>query len=180
MRLSTFENSDFDRGASLVKELTWLIFSSLFFSSWLPGSAWRCFCLSLFGCKLGHRVIIKPRVRIKFPWRLEVGDDSWLGENVWIDNIARVSIGSDVCVSQSAYLCTGNHRWDKESFDLIAEPIILESKSWVGANSLVGPGVTIGEGAILTLGSCTASDLHSWRIYSGNPAREVKDRRVLP
>jgi putative colanic acid biosynthesis acetyltransferase WcaF len=176
LKLASFDNKSFDKGASRAKQVTWLVFGSLLFSSWLPGSAWRRVTLRIFGSKLGSRVVIKPRVMIKFPWKLEVGDDSWIGESVWIDNLAKVSIGSNVCVSQSVYLCTGNHRWDRESFDLLAQPIIIESKSWVGARSEVGPGVTIREGAILTLGSCATNDLHSWKIYSGNPAKIVKDR----
>jgi putative colanic acid biosynthesis acetyltransferase WcaF len=132
----------------------------------------------MFGSKIGKGVVLKSGVKIKFPWRLEVGDHSWVGEDVWIDNLASVRIGSHACVSQGAYLCTGSHDWSSPSFDLIVKPITVGDNAWVAAKSTVGPGVTVGEGAVLGLGSTTSKDLEPWSIYAGSPAVFVK-RRTL-
>ena len=98
----------------------------MFVSSSIPGSAHRCFLLRAFGAKIGRGVNIKPRVKVKFPWRLIVGNHSWIGEAVWIDNLAEVEIGANCCVSQGAYLCTGSHDWNSRKFTLITKPIRVE------------------------------------------------------
>lgn len=124
----------------------------------------------MFGARVGTGVVIKPHVRVKFPWRLSVGDHSWIGEGVWIDNLDEVSIGSHCCISQGAYLCTGNHRWDRGSFNLETTPIRIEDQSWVGAGACIGPGVTIAEGSVVTLGSRVVESTTAWSVNSGNPA----------
>jgi putative colanic acid biosynthesis acetyltransferase WcaF len=178
MRLDLFDDSTLDRGRPAWVEALWLVFQALFVSSWLPGSRHRRFVLRLFGAKLGKDVVIKPGVRVKFPWRLQIGDHSWVGEDVWIDNLAPVTIGSHCCLSQGVYLCTGNHDWRASTFDLITAPITICDKAWLGAKSVVGPGVTVGEGAALALGSVAARDLKPWWIYQGNPAVAVKERKI--
>jgi putative colanic acid biosynthesis acetyltransferase WcaF len=150
----------------------------MFVASWIPGSFHRCFLLRAFGARIGERVTIKPGVRIKFPWRLDVGDDSWLGENVWIDNLAPVQIGSNCCISQGAYICTGNHDWDSSTFDLRVKPVAVGNCAWLGAQSTVGPGVTIGAGAVLSMRSLATSDLAPWGIYRGYPAEFVRQRKI--
>lgn len=177
MRLNTFNNSDFDRGASKLKELLWLAVAGTAFSSWLPGSSWRVALLRLFGASIGSGVVIKPHVRIKFPWKLNMGDYSWIGEKAWIDNLAPVSIGSHVCISQGVYLCTGSHDWSSSSFDLITKPIQVADQAWLGAFSRVAPGVTVAEGAVLSLGAVATQPLKAWTIYSGQPALPVKPRK---
>jgi len=177
MRLDSFRNDSFDRGAPALKELLWLVVGALLVGSWLPGSSWRIGLLRLFGAKLGKDVVIKPGFRVKFPWRLVVGNHCWLGERTWVDNLVLVHLGEHVCISQGAYLCTGSHDWSKESFDLIAEPISIASHSWLGARSIVGPGVSVGEGAVLTLGSVATRDLSAWTIHMGVPANPVKERK---
>ena len=98
MQLSKFNNEDFDRGRSRLIESCWRVVEGLLFNSWLPGSGWRVQLLRLFGASIGSGVVIKPHVRIKFPWKLSIGDYSWIGEEVWIDNLAEVSIGSNCCI----------------------------------------------------------------------------------
>src|SRR5262249_42902381 len=107
--LRTFDNQSLDRGRAPWVEALWLIVSTLLVDSSVPGSRHRVFLLRMFGASIGRRVAFKPRVRIKFPWRLEIGDDTWIGESVWIDNLAKVEIGSHCCISQGAYICTGSH-----------------------------------------------------------------------
>jgi putative colanic acid biosynthesis acetyltransferase WcaF len=154
----------------------WFVVQAMLISSFLPGSAHRRFLLKLFGARIGRRVVIKPGVRIKFPWRLHVGDDVWIGEDVWIDNLAEVRIGSDVCISQGAYLCTGSHDWSSPYFRLITRPITVGSGAWLCARSSLGPGVSAGQGAVLTLGSAAHANLDPWSIYSGVPAKRIKSR----
>lgn len=179
VNLSTFRNDWYDRGAPRWKELCWLFVSAAFFRH--PLSLWndaKISWLRLFGAKIGQGVLIKPQVQIKFPWQLQIGDHAWIGENVWIDNLATVSIGSDVCISQGAYLLTGNHNYKKTSFDLVVKPIAIENGAWLGAKTIVCPGVTVGSHAVLTAGSVAVSDLETYYIYQGNPAIKVRQRII--
>lgn len=162
----------------MISRFLWYQFSPVFVNSRFPFSGFKVFLLRLFGAKIGRGVVIKPNVNVKYPWNLEVGDHSWLGENVWIDNLAAVRIGSNCCVSQGGFLLTGNHDFTKTSFDLIVRPIVLEDGAWVGAKSIVCPGVTLKSHAILTVGSVATYDLDAWSIYQGNPAVKVRDRKV--
>jgi len=177
MRLDRYRNVDFDRGRSALTEALWLLCEALLVSSWIPGSRHRVWLLRLFGARIGRGVVIKPRVQVKFPWRLNVGDYSWLGEGVWVDNLAQVTVGRHCSISQGAYLCTGTHDWSKEGFDFDARPIVLEDKVWLCAKSCVGPGVTVREGAVLTMGSFAAHELAAWHVYQGVPARPVRERK---
>ena len=167
------------RGRSRVVEALWIFLGAPVLASRLMLSARvRSSLLRLFGAKIGRNMYMKPGVRVKFPWYLTVGDHCWIGEDVWIDNLAPVSIASHVCVSQGAYLCTGNHDWSAPNLKLFTRPISLERGCWVGAKALVGPGVTIKEGAILTAGGVATKDLQSFGIYAGNPAAFIKQRVV--
>lgn len=176
--LADFANPEFTRGRPRLIEALWLIMQWLFISSWLPGAAHRQWLLRFFGARIGEGVDIKPGLKVKFPWRLEVGDHSWIGEDVWIDNLASIKIGSNCCISQGVYLCTGSHDWKSPSFNLITKPIHIEDGAWVAARSSIGPGVTVGRGAVLTLGSSAVSDLGPWGIYRGNPAKLIRTRQV--
>lgn len=176
MRLDRFDNTGFDRGAGKLKELLWLAASGLLVSSWLPGSGWRVFLLRMFGANIGNGVVIKQRVFIKFPWKLSVGDYAWIGEAVWIDNLAQVSIGQHACVSQGVYLCTGSHDWSLSTFDLVTKPITVANQAWLGAFSRVAPGVEIGEGAVLSMGSTATRSLEKWTISAGVPAVVLRNR----
>ncbi len=177
--LSRPDSSELVRGRSRLVEALWIFFGAPVLASRLMLSASvRSSLLRLFGAKIGVNMYMKPGVRVKFPWYLSVGDHCWIGEDVWIDNLAAVTIGSHVCVSQGAYLCTGNHDWSKPNLKLFTRPIQLERGCWVGAKALVGPGVTVKEGAILTAGGVATKDLQAFGIYSGNPAVLIKQRVV--
>jgi putative colanic acid biosynthesis acetyltransferase WcaF len=178
VRLAHYSNPQFSRGRSRLVEALWLLIQWGLVSSRIPGSAHRRWLLRAFGARIGKGVQIKPGVRVKFPWRLGIGDHSWIGEDVWIDNLAPVTIGSDCCISQRAYLCTGSHDWSRPTFDLIVRPICVESAAWIAACSVVGPGVTVGQGAVLGLGSTATRDLEPWMIYAGTPAAPVRRREI--
>lgn len=166
------------RGRSLIVIALWLLADALIVSSWIPGSTIRRAILRMFGARIGTGVVIKPRVKIKYPWKLEIGDSSWIGEGVWIDNLASVSIGANVCVSQGAYLCTGSHSWTRRTFDLIVQPIDIEEGAWIAAASVVGPGVRVRKGAVLALGSVATAGLDPFLIYRGNPAEVITTRTI--
>jgi putative colanic acid biosynthesis acetyltransferase WcaF len=176
LRLDRYNNFDFDRGRSRLIEGLWRACEGLLLNSWVPGSFWRVSLLRLFGAKIGQGVIIKPHVRVKFPWRLRIGNHSWIGESVWIDNLAEVGIGNHCCISQGAYLCTGSHRWDRETFDLVLKPISVQDNAWIGSFAKVAPGVIVEEGAVLTMGSVAVSNLMSGKIYAGQEVIAVKER----
>ncbi|MEB3421669.1 WcaF family extracellular polysaccharide biosynthesis acetyltransferase [Salipiger marinus] len=152
-RLDLFKNSNFERGASKLTELIWMMVQAWFFGSWLPGSGWRVRLLRAFGATIGQGVVIKPHVTVKFPWRLKIGSHVWIGERVWIDNLAQVTLCDHACISQGAYLCTGSHDWSAQAFTLVTKPIFVGKGAWVGARSSLAPGAVLGDGAILAMGS---------------------------
>jgi putative colanic acid biosynthesis acetyltransferase WcaF len=177
--LSSFSTKGFDRGAGTLKESLWLFVSLILFQLCpLKLSALKAAVLRWFGASVGRGVVFKPGVKITFPWKLTVGDHVWLGEEAWLLNLAPITIGSHVCVSQRAFLCTGNHDYKSPTFDLITEPIRVEQGAWIGANVFVGPGVTIGSHAVLTAGSVAGKDVEPFAIYQGNPAERVRERVV--
>ncbi len=179
--LSQPDNSAYDKGRSLVVRLLWhFVGFPLVRSNWLPISAMKAGLLRIFGARIGEGVYIKPGIRVKFPWYLSVGDHCWLGEDLWIDNLATVTIGSDVCVSQGVYLCTGNHDWKTPNMKLFRKPIRIEDGSWVGAKAILCPGVVIGREAIVTVGSVITRNVPAHEIWAGNPAQFVRDRDPLP
>ena len=177
MILKNFKNKDFDRGTSKITECIWLFISSLLISSWIPGSFWRAFILKIFGAKIGSGVIFKPHIRIKFPWRLSIGNNCWIGEFVWIDNLGIVSIGNNVCISQGAYLCTGSHNWSAKSFDLLVSPIVIHNEVWVGAFSRIGPGSILNEGSVISLGITYTGETSKWSTYSNPKHFSIKIRK---
>ena len=179
--LSRPDNSAYDKGRSALWRILWHFAGlPLLRANWLPVSAIKVRLLRLFGARVGRGIYWKPGVRVKFPWHLTVGDHCWIGEDAWIDNLAQVTIGSNVCLSQGAYLCTGNHDWTTPNMKLFTRPITLRDGCWVGARSVVCPGVTIGEGAVLAAGGVTAKDIPAFEIWAGNPARFVKTRELKP
>lgn len=177
--LSNFSPGDYDKGASKLKQFIWY-FVNVFFvrASWNPFMGIKVFLLKLFGARIGKGLVIKNNVVIKQPWFLTIGDNCWLGENVWIDNIDRVNIGSDVCISQGAMLLTGNHDYTVPSMPYRNAPITIENGAWIGAQSVVCPGVVVDECAILTVGSIATKDLEAYGIYQGNPAQKIRVRTI--
>lgn len=177
--LSKYDNSWFHAGAGKLKSIVWYFVNAWFIDcEWNPSSGLRVFLLRLFGAKVGKGVVIKPSVNIKYPWNLSIGDYTWIGERVWIDNLVQVTIGSNVCVSQGAMLLCGNHNYKKSTFDLIVKPIALEDGSWVGAQSTVCPGVIMHSHSVLAVGSVASKDLDPYSVYRGNPAVKVSDRVI--
>ncbi len=180
MDLKNYEKKDV-AGVPFLKVLLWYYLgSALVRSGCFPFYRIKVACLRLFGATIGKNVVIKPGVRIKFPWKLEIGDYSWVGEDAWIDNLDWVRIGKNVCISQGVYLCTGSHDWGDALFGLKTAPIVIEDQCWLAAKSAVGPGVTVRQGAILALGGVTSKSLEPMKVYRGNPAEFVRERKPAP
>lgn len=147
---------------------------------WLPGSAWRITVLRAFGARIGAGCWIKPGLRVKFPWRLAVGRHCWLAEDAWIDNLAPVTLGERVCLSQGVYLCTGNHDFRSPGFDLRLGPITIGSEAWIAARAVLAPGSAIGPGAVVALGAVVSGCIPAGAIVRGNPAVVVAQRLPEP
>ena len=160
MRLDRFNNSDFDRGGSLLPEGLWWVARSILFAPWFPiPSCFKVTALRCFGATVGEGVVIRSRVNVTFPWNLSLGDHVWIGDEVLILSLAPVVIGSHVCISQRAFLCTGSHKFHRETFDLVTKPIVIEDGCWIAATVFVGPGVTIAKGTLCAAGSVVMKDL---------------------
>ena len=179
VHLSTFTSKTFNKGKNFIVQIIWYFINALFIrASWNPFIKFKIIVLKLFGAKIGKGVILKNNINIKFPWNLTVGDNCWIGENVWIDNLDKVYIGNDVCISQGALLLTGNHDYTKTSFNYRNGAIIIENGVWIGAKSVVCPGVTAYTHSILTVGSIATHNMEKYGIYQGNPAKMIRVRVI--
>src|SRR5919199_3372446 len=168
--LSRFNNSWYNPGPKW-KVLLWFLANSVFLNSYLPiPVAIKIAVLKLFGAQVGTGVMIKPSVNIKYPWLLRIGNYVWIGEQVWIDNLSQVVLGNNVCLSQGAMLLTGNHNYSVPTFDLNTRPITIEDGVWIGAKSIVCPGVRCESHAVLAVNSVATHSLSAYGIYQGNPA----------
>ena len=178
VRLNDFDpKKGLDRGVSKVTETCWYIFKIIFFLSAIPyPQTFKAFLLRIFGAKVGRRVIIKPRVNIHMPWKLDIGDYVWIGEEAFILNFELVKIGNHVCISQRAFLCGGNHDFKDPAMSYKNGPIVLEDGSWIGAGCFIGPNVTIGADCIITAQSVATQNTTPNSIYKGNPALFLKSR----
>lgn len=173
VRLREFDNAWYQPGRSRLWQAAWFFLGMpVLRCPVLPSSGLRVRLLKIFGAQVGSGVVIKPGVRVKYPWQLKVGDDCWF------DNLAKVELSRDVCLSQGAYLCTGNHDWSDPAFGLIIGPISLGAGSWVGARAVVAPGVTLGEHAVAAAGSVVTKSIPAWQIHAGNPAVFVRQRKL--
>ena len=171
----------YDIGASLPKRLAWYFVNlAVVYNPFLPLSGPRVLALRAFGARIGKDVNIKPQVKVKFPWKLTVGDGTWIGEECWIDNIDQVTIGKKAVLSQRTYLCTGNHDWSDPEMPLTSAPIHIGERAWICAGVSVAPGSQVGDGAVVALGSTVNGKLPADTICAGHPATPLKPRRYKP
>ena len=179
VRLDTYNNSWYNPGAGTLKRVLWFMANALFFINPLnPSSALKVSLLRLFGATVGKDVVIKPGVNIKYPWFLKIGNYAWIGEKVWIDNLAMVRVGDHATLSQGALLLTGSHNYKRETFDLRVGQIDLEEGVWIGAKAMVCPDVICASHSVLTAGSVAVANLDSYTIYQGNPAVAKRKREM--
>lgn len=176
--LSHYQRGDYDPGPPVLRAL-WYGMSLLFLDTPLP---WpyrlKAAILRAFGATVGTGAVLKPRLRIKYPWLLTMGDHCWLGEEVWIDNLAAVRIGNHVCLSQGACVLTGNHDRSSPTFDLRLAPVEIADGAWIGARALVCPGARVGALAMLQAGAVAKGGVEAGGIYEGNPAVRVGTREI--
>jgi len=166
-----------NRGRPRWVEACWYLWKCLLFlTPWPYPSSFKRGVLRWFGARIGRGVVIKPRVNIHFPWKLTIGDSTWIGEEVFILNFEPVTIGAHCCISQRAFLCTGNHDFRKPEFPFRNEPITVEDGAWVGAQAFVGPGVTIGTEAVITAGTAVTRNQPARMVCGGNPCAPIKHR----
>lgn len=178
VRLKDFNSSvGLNRGASKLKETCWYFIKILFFLSSIPyPKSFKVLLLKLFGAKIGVGVIIKPRVNIHFPWKLEIGNHVWIGEEVFILNFEKVTIKNNVCISQRVFLCGGNHDYRDPSMLYRNGPIHLKAGCWIGACCFIGPNVTIGSDSVITVGSVVTKNISSNLVVSIMPTEFKKQR----
>jgi putative colanic acid biosynthesis acetyltransferase WcaF len=161
----------------MLRVLWGLVYVIFFRTSPRPFHAWRAFLLRCFGAKLGSNCHIYGRARIWAPWNLICAEMATIGDEAIIYNPARMVLGSHAIISQQAYLCGATHDYEDPNFPLVSFPISIGSYAWVCARATVQPGVSVGEGAVLALGSVATHDLQPWTVYGGVPARKIKMRR---
>ena len=178
MRLDLYDNSDFDRGASRLKESLWVLCKCVFFVNPFPWPSFlRNSLLRLFGAKLGRGVVIRSGTNITFPWRFTAGDHVWIGDEVLLLSLAQITLGSHVCISQRAFLCTGSHDRRSETFDLQTRPITVEDQVWIAAQAFIGPGVTLGANSVICAGTVLLTSIPNQSLARGNPAAVTSSLR---
>ncbi|MBK1725029.1 putative colanic acid biosynthesis acetyltransferase [Thiocystis violacea] len=161
--------------ARAVWELVWLL---LFRPSPRIFHSWRCMLARLFGARLGKRIRLYPSARIWAPWNLTMEDHSCLGPDVDCYCVDKIHIGHQAIVSQYSYLCTASHDYRNRELPLISAPILIGAQAWITADVFVGPGVTVGEGAVVTARSSVFGDIPPWVVARGNPAMPYKERTL--
>lgn len=178
VRLDLFNSKiGLDRGASKAKEISWYFIKVLFFLSAIPyPSKFKVLLLRFFGAKIGKGLVIKPRVNIHFPWKLIIGNNVWIGEEAFLLNFELLTIESNVCISQRAFLCGGNHDYRKEEMPYRNGIITIQDGCWIGAVSFIGPNVIIGTDTVVSANSVVTKSLAENGIYSGNPVQFIKNR----
>ncbi|MGG0574545.1 colanic acid biosynthesis acetyltransferase WcaF [Priestia aryabhattai] len=157
-------------------EALWMITELLFIYNPLQWSSKiRVFILNLFGATVASNVIIRPRVRIRFPWNLTIGKNSWIGESVWISNKGKVVIGENCAISQGTFITTGSHDV-KRTMDVIIKEVHIKDGVWVTSKCIILQGVTLHKNAVITPGSVVVKDIPEAAIFGGNPAKFIKQR----
>jgi putative colanic acid biosynthesis acetyltransferase WcaF len=163
------------RSAATV-QLWWLVQATLF--RWSPQLlyGWRRFLLRLFGARIGRHVLLRPSVQVTYPWKLEIGDYSWIGDDVVLYTLGNVHIGAHAVLSQKSYICTGSHNPQRIGFDIFALPVWIGDQCWIASDVFVAPGVSIGDGAVIGARSTVFDDMPAGMVCRGNPAVPVRPR----
>jgi putative colanic acid biosynthesis acetyltransferase WcaF len=161
----------------IIVQLWWAIQTIFFASSPQIFYRWRVFLLRLFGAKIGKNVIIRPSVKITYPWKLTIGDFSWIGDNVELYNLGHISIGNNTIISQRSYLCTGSHDYESKYFDIYEKKIIIGNSCWLATDVFVAPGIEIGDNTVVGARSSVFNSLPSDSVCLGSPAKKIRSRQ---
>lgn len=177
--LRQYDQSDFDRGRPGWFILFWWFVQAVTFPLTLHSlSGIRCWILRQFGAKIGKGVLIRPTARITYPWKVTIGNYSWIGDDVVLYSLDDINIGQHCVISQKSYLCTGSHDITDPSFGLKTAPITVEDGAWVAADCFVGPSVVIGSNAVIAARSSVFSDMPPGQVCMGTPCRPRYARQV--
>jgi putative colanic acid biosynthesis acetyltransferase WcaF len=165
------------RGRSGVYVQFWWLVQTLFFKP-LPQICFplRRFILRAFGARIGPGVRIRPGVEVTYPWKVSIGENSWIGDNVTLYSLGDISIGDNTVVSQNSYICAADHDYSDPAFAIRARPVIIEDEVWVASDVWVGPGVTIGAGAVIGARSTVMRDQPGAMVCAGSPCKPIKPR----
>lgn len=163
----------------ILRRMCWIAGGWLFRFTPRTCFSWRRLILRCYGAKVGLHVNIYPSALIYFPWKLEIGDWSSIGEGALIYNLGPITIGSKATISHRAHLCAGTHDYQKSDLPLLKPPIVIGDQVWICANAFVGPGVTVGEGAVVGACAVVTKDIAAWTVVAGNPARTIKKRNII-
>jgi putative colanic acid biosynthesis acetyltransferase WcaF len=175
--LKSFSLPKYFRGRNpIFVQLWWIIQAVLVSTSPQFMYGWRRFLFRSFGAKIGENVLLRPSVKMTFPWHIEIGDNTWIGDNVVLYSLDRIKIGCDVVVSQNSYICSGTHDFSKITFDMVRKPVVIEDQAWLANDVYVAPGVTVGRGAVVGTRSSVFDDLPRAMICYGSPAKPIKYR----
>lgn len=158
-------------------QLWWFVQSTVFRLSPQFLYGFRRFLLRLFGAKIGRNVIVRPSVRITYPWKLTIEDNAWVGDFVDLYTLGEIIIGKNAVVSQKSYLCTGSHDYQSSDFDIFAKSIVIGDEAWIATDVFIAPGVTIGKGAVIGSRSSVYKDMPEGMICLGSPARPIRPRK---
>lgn len=158
-RLRQFTGHGYDKGRGLAWQALWVCASALLVERiWCPSRV-RVAVLRSFGARIGERVLIRHGVRIHWPWKLKIDDDVWIGVDAWLLNLEPIEIGSNVCISQAAFLCTGSHQANSPTFEYDNAPIRVLDEAWIAARAVVLRGVTVGRRALVGAGALVVKDV---------------------
>lgn len=179
LRLQHYKNRH--KLVSKIRRLVWNLVWLFLFRPTPRGicCVWRRSLLRCFGAKIGKGSNILPSCKIWQPWLLTMGEYSCLSENVDCYTVDTITLGDQVVVSQGAFLCTASHDISSPIMELAHKPIVLESQSWVAARAFIGPGVNVGEGAVVAACAVITKDVPPWNVVGGNPAKFLKQRKIV-
>jgi len=169
--LAAFTGRGYDKGRGLAWCAAWYATQHVVFKAWWCPGRLRARILRAFGATVGQGVVIRAGVRVHWPWKLTVGDHTWLGEGAWLLNLEPITIGSHVCVSQEALLCTGSHDRRSPTFEFDNGPITVGDGAWVATRAVVLRGVEIGENAVVGAAAVVASTVPPGTVVRGPVAR---------
>jgi putative colanic acid biosynthesis acetyltransferase WcaF len=157
-------------------QLWWIVETFLFRTSPQVFYRWRAFLLRCFGAKIGKGVMVRPSVSVTYPWKLSVGDYSWIGDEVVLYTLGNIKVGNHTVISQRSYLCAGSHKIEDVQFTITSQPIEIGDQCWIATDVFVCPGVKIGFGTVVGARSTVTSDLPPGVIAYGSPAKPAKTR----
>lgn len=170
--LRQYNQGNYDRGRpGWFIILWWLVQAIAFPLSPHPFNSFRCWVLRRFGARIGQGVIIRPTARFTYPWRVEIGDYSWIGDDVVFYSLETIRVGCHCVISQKSYLCTGSHDIQDPTFSLITAPITIDNGVWIATDCFIASGVEIGANSVIGARSSVFNLIPPQQVCWGNPCK---------